>query len=94
MISKIEECFSDKISFTRPQGGLFIWCTLPENADMPSFCKKAVSEYKIAVVPGNDFFEGSPEDCRYIRLNFSKPNIDDINYGIEKLGELTYQYCK
>ena len=57
------------------------------------FCLEAAKRLKIAVVPGNDFFIGSPEDCSFIRLNFSKPSVEDIEYGIEKLGELTFRYC-
>ena len=46
MIEQIEKNFSSQIKFTRPEGGLFIWCTLPEGSDMTGFCKKAVAEYK------------------------------------------------
>lgn len=94
MYQKMKACFHPSVEFTMPQGGMFIWARLPEGVKAIDFCMEAAKKLRIAVVPGNDFFEGSPEDCRYIRLNFSKPNIDDINYGIEKLGELTYQYCK
>ena len=52
MLSYIDSGFSKKISYIRPEGGLFIWCTLPDDCDMMSFCKKAVEEYKIAIVPG------------------------------------------
>lgn len=94
MISKIEECFSDKISFTRPQGGLFIWCTLPENADMPAFCKKAVSEYKIAVVPGNAFTIRENDPTSSFRLNFSTPTDEQLIRGTEILGKMTKEIFK
>ena len=45
MIGEMKKHFSSKITFEEPQGGLFIWCTLPDGCDMPAFCKKAVSEY-------------------------------------------------
>ncbi len=94
MISKIEECFSDKISFTRPQGGLFIWCTLPENSDMQAFCKKAVSEYKIAVVPGNAFNISENDVTTSFRLNFSTPTDEQLVQGTEILGKLTKEMFK
>ena len=53
MLEQIAKNFSSKIKYTKPEGGLFIWCTLPEGSDMMGFCAKAVQEYKIAVVPGN-----------------------------------------
>ena len=55
MCSYIDNGFSKKISYTKPEGGLFIWCTLPESCDMNAFCTKAVQEYKVAVVPGDSF---------------------------------------
>lgn len=94
MISKIEECFSDKIDFTRPQGGLFIWCTLPENSDMQAFCKKAVAEYKIAVVPGNAFSISENDVTTSFRLNFSTPTDEQLIRGTEILGKLTKEMFK
>lgn len=93
MYDKMKECFHPSVEFTMPQGGMFIWAKLPDYVKATDFCIEAAKDLKIAVVPGNDFFIGSPEDCSYIRLNYSKPAIEDIQYGIERLGELTYKYC-
>lgn len=93
MYDKMTECFHPEIKYTMPQGGMFIWAKFPDGVKATDFCLEAAKLLRIAVVPGNDFFIGSPADCNYIRLNFSKPSIDDIEYGIEKLGELTYKYC-
>jgi 2-aminoadipate transaminase len=89
MLSKIEECFSKKIEYTRPEGGLFIWCTLPEGCDMIEFCTKAVSEYKIAVVPGTAFCISENDKTQSFRLNFSTPTDEQIIKGIEILGKMT-----
>ena len=93
MYNKMKECFHPSVEYTMPQGGMFIWAKLPDTVKATDFCLDAAKNLRIAVVPGNDFFCGSPEDCSYIRLNFSKPSVEDIEYGIEKLGELTYKYC-
>ena len=93
MYNKMKECFHPAVQYTMPQGGMFIWAKLPDGVRATDFCLEAAKRLKIAVVPGNDFFIGSPEDCSYIRLNFSKPSVEDIEYGIEKLGELTFRYC-
>ena len=61
--------FSDKIKYTVPEGGLFIWCTLPEGYDMMSFCKRAVEEYKVAVVPGTAFTVNETDKTTSFRLN-------------------------
>lgn len=93
MYDKMRECFHPAVEYTMPQGGMFIWAKLPDGVKATDFCIEAAKTMRIAVVPGNDFFEGSPEDCSYFRLNFSKPSPEDIVYGIEKLGELTYRFC-
>ena len=89
MLRGIGEHFSEKVAFTRPEGGLFLWCTLPEGSDMSGFCKKAVQEYKIAVVPGNAFMVSEQDVTYSFRLNYSTPTDDDIDKGIAILGKLT-----
>ena len=90
MLSEMDKNFSKKITYTRPEGGLFIWATLPEDCDMPAFCKKAVSEYKIAVVPGNAFMISESDKTSSFRLNFSTPTDEQIVKGIEILGKLSH----
>ena len=90
MLSEMDKHFSKKITYTRPEGGLFIWATLPEDCDMPAFCKKAVSEYKIAVVPGNAFMISESDKTSSFRLNFSTPTYEQIVKGIGILGKLSH----
>lgn len=52
MLDCIDREFSPRVAHTTPEGGLFLWCTLPEGADMMDFCNRAVAE-KVAVVPGH-----------------------------------------
>ena len=85
----IAENFSSKISYTRPQGGLFLWCTLPEGEDMMGFCKRAVSEYKVALVPGSAFMVSEEDVTFSFRMNYSTPTDDAIDRGTAKLGGLT-----
>lgn len=89
MCGYIDSGFSKKISYIRPEGGLFIWCTLPENCDMESFCKKAVRDYKIAVVPGNSFSINENDKCSSFRLNYSTPTNAQIEKGMEILAAMT-----
>lgn len=89
MIEQIEKNFSPKIAFTRPQGGLFLWCTLPEGSDMMGFCKRAVQEQKVAVVPGSAFNISEDEPSSSFRMNFSTPTDAQIEMGCEKLGALS-----
>jgi 2-aminoadipate transaminase len=89
MLENIEKNFSSKIKYTKPEGGLFIWCTLPESSDMMGFCAKAVQEYKIAVVPGSAFMISENDTTYSFRLNFSTPTDEQIIKGCETLGKLS-----
>ena len=89
MLNGIQTHFSDKIAYTKPEGGLFLWCTLPEGSDMTGFCQKAVQDYQIAVVPGNAFMVSESDITYSFRLNYSTPTDDAIDKGIEILGQLT-----
>lgn len=71
------------IKFTEPDGGLFIWGTLPEG-DMNYFCKKAV-ENKVAVVPGNAFLVDEKQPTLSFRLNYSTPSNEQIERGTDIL---------
>lgn len=89
MIEQIEKNFSSKLKFTRPEGGLFIWCTLPDGCDMNAFCKRAVSEFKVAVVPGNAFMINESDKTTSFRMNFSTPTDEQIIKGCEMMGKLS-----
>ncbi len=89
MCSYIDNGFSKKISYIKPEGGLFIWCTLPDDCDMNEFCRKAVQDYKIAVVPGNSFSIDEKEVSHSFRLNYSTPTNEQIENGMAILAEMT-----
>lgn len=89
MLSEIEKNFSSKIKCTKPEGGLFIWCTLPDDCDMMSFCKRAVAEFKVAVVPGTAFTISETDKTTSFRLNFSTPTDEQIVKGCELIGKLS-----
>lgn len=89
MMRGMDEFFSENVAFTRPEGGLFLWCTLPEGSDMTGFCQRAVQEYKIAVVPGNAFMVSENDVTYSFRMNYSTPTDEAIDRGVEILGSLT-----
>ena len=90
MAQSIEKYFSPKVKVTKPQGGLFIWGTLPEGADMQDFCKKAI-ERKVAVVPGNAFLTDDTMPTLSFRMNFSTPTDEQLVEGCKILGALTHE---
>lgn len=89
MYDEMQKHFNPDIKYTKPDGGLFIWCTLPDEIDMLEFCKQAVLN-KVAVVPGTAFL---PVDgvSHSFRLNFSTPTDEQIVKGIKILGDFTKQ---
>ena len=89
MMRGIEAHFSKAVDYTRPEGGLFLWCTLPEGSDMMGFCKRAVAEDKIAVVPGSAFMVSEDDVTYSFRMNYSTPTDEAIDRGTEILGRLT-----
>lgn len=85
MLDAIREYFPKEVKYTTPQGGLFLWCTLPEGADMLEFVQFAKSK-GVAVVPGVAFNveEGTPSRC--FRLNYSTPTDEKVVEGTKILG--------
>ena len=87
MIKALEEYMPDCVSFTRPEGGLFLWCTLPEEIELSAFVARALERF-VAVVPGTAF---DPEDSgvsHSFRLTYATPTEEQIVTGIKILGEL------
>lgn len=79
--------FPDCIKLTEPQGGLFIWGTLPAEWDMNAFCAEAVRN-KVAVVPGNAFSADESAVSHSFRMNFSTPTDEQIDQGVKILGKV------
>ncbi len=88
MVNEMKANLSDKITYTAPEGGLFIWCTLPEEVDVMEFCKNAAAN-KVAVVPGNAFLPSETNKNHSFRINFSTPTDENIIKGVRILGELS-----
>lgn len=91
MCDCIDKELGDFVEYVRPQGGLFIWCKLPDDVNMLEFVQKAI-EKKVAVVPGNAFLMNDTDSTQYIRLNFSTPSDEGIINGIKLLGEVAKEY--
>ena len=87
MLDCLDAHMPKEIHYTRPEGGLFIWCTLPKSILMNDFVKRAI-ERKVAVVPGTAFNCDTEAPSQSFRLNYSTPSDEDIRRGIEILGNL------
>lgn len=87
MLAELDKHMPKCVKYTRPEGGLFIWCTLPNGTDSSAFIQKAL-ERKVAVVPGTAFNCDTTAPSDSFRLNYSMPSDEDIVKGIEILSEL------
>jgi len=89
MLAALERCFPPGTHWTRPQGGLFLWVTLPKPLNTIELMPKAIAN-KVAYVPGTAFFpDGSGHNT--FRLNFSNATPEQIEAGIERLGKVLYE---
>ena len=89
MLASLAEHFPGEwgVTWTRPQGGLFVWARLPAGMDAKRLLEAALAE-NVAFVPGDSFFApGTPADeaQRCLRLNFSYPSPELIQEGIRRL---------
>ena len=86
MLDAMAECFPASVSYTKPDGGMFIWCTLPEGRTALDFFYQAV-ERKVAVAPGDPFYVATTA-VRTFRLNYTNASPDEIREGIRRIGAL------
>jgi len=84
MLKALEEFFPAEVSWTHPQGGLFLWVTLPEGMDCRKLFQVAVKE-NVAFVPGDSFYTNDGNGLRNMRLNFSNAKPEQIREGIRRL---------
>jgi len=73
------------VSWTKPEGGFFLWITLPKGMDTMEFFRKAIEDEKVAFVPGEVFYGENPEK-NSMRVNFSFPPEGQLKEGIRRLG--------
>jgi len=85
MLDALAEHFPREAEWTRPEGGLFIWATLPDYIDTTDLLARALEERNVAFVPGRAaYMDGRGGSS--MRLNFSGVSDDDIREGIRRIG--------
>lgn len=86
LLDLMEKNLAPHITWDPFDGGLFAWCHLPQGVDMTAYVQKAL-EKKVCVVPGTAFLTDENEPCDAFRINFSTPTDEQLQKGIELLGE-------
>ena len=87
MLEALGRYMPEGVTWTRPEGGMFIWVSLPRHMDSAALLRRAIDDHDLAFVPGRAFFaDGAGENT--LRLSFSCASPDQINEGMKRLGLL------
>jgi len=92
MLEGIDKYFDSSIKATRPEGGLFLWCTMPPGSDATGLAKRLI-ERGVSMVPGIAFMS-EMNDTPTFRLNYSTPSDEQIKEGIKIIGETIPEFLK
>ncbi|MTV39626.1 aminotransferase-like domain-containing protein [Duganella radicis] len=86
MLDAMAQHFPAGVEWTKPEGGMFIWVTLPKHIDAMKLLDEAIAQ-KVAFVPGSPFYANEPA-TNTLRLSFVTVPPERIRHGIEVLGKL------
>lgn len=94
MLSAMEEYFpKDKVTWTEPEGGIFLWCTCSGIDDVSEIVSKCL-EKKVAIVPGSNFAVDQSLPSNKFRLNYSSASKEDIREAVRRVGEVLTELLK
>lgn len=93
MLQLCERHFPQGTTWSVPEGGLFLWVTLPEGISATELLPIAIEREHVAFIPGQPFFaDGSGTNT--MRLNFSNASLQQINEGMRRLGGVVQEAMK
>lgn len=90
MLAALAQEMPEGVAWTRPEGGMFIWLTLPAGLDSRQLVRESIRDEGIVFVPGSSFFppDRGDEGARHIRLNYTCSDDVTIADGIARLARL------
>jgi len=89
MENAIKRYFPKQVTYLNPEGGMFLWVTLPQELSAMALFDKAIAQ-KVAFVPGDPFYVDK-RGLNTLRLNFSSVAPDIIEEGIKRLGNVLHE---
>ncbi len=87
MLKTLDENMPSVVRYTRPEGGLFLWCTLPDGIALDGFVQSALERF-VAVVPGTAFNCDESAPSQSFRLTYATPTDEQIVTGVKILSEI------
>lgn len=87
MLAALEEYFPPEASWTHPEGGFFLWVTLPKYVDTGSMLADAL-EAGVTFCPGDSFYVDGVTGRNCMRLNFSYETPENITEAIRRLAKV------
>ena len=91
MIDGMRKHFPETCRYQVPDGGLFVWVELPENIDSRELLRRCAA-HNVGFVPGCPFFLDPEDGVHRMRMNFSSQSLENIDKGIEIIGEEIRNY--
>jgi len=82
MCGFLDKMKSLDVTYRKPDGGVYIWCKMPEELDVKRLLRYMEQE-GVSFVPGHVFYPDRQRDSRHIRLNFSYPTLEQIDRGMK-----------
>ncbi|MDX1622127.1 MAG: PLP-dependent aminotransferase family protein [Nitriliruptorales bacterium] len=89
MLTALEQEMPDEVGWTLPEGGFYVWMTLPPGVDTSDLLAKAI-DHRVAFVPGRGFYQEG-DGSHQLRLCYSFPEPERIREGVVRLGELLHE---
>ena len=91
MLAALAREMPEGVSWTRPEGGMFVWLTLPDGMDGGELLRQSLERQKVAFVPGQAFF-ADRSGANSLRLAFSLAGDAQIDEGMQRLGAAIRAY--
>ncbi|KAF0226035.1 MAG: transcriptional regulator with HTH domain and aminotransferase domain [Erysipelotrichaceae bacterium] len=92
MLTSMKQYFDPSITYTQPEGGMFLWVTLPEGVSAMKLFESAVVQ-KIVYVPGDPFYTVG-EDLNTLRMNYTNSTPKEIDEGVQRLAKVFNEAIK
>ena len=90
ILGALQDALPESVKMTKPQGGLFVWLTLPSHIDAYKIMDRCL-EQKVAVIPGTRFYVSDPQN-NTIRLSYATMDEAKMHKGVEILSQIIKQY--